>query len=176
MMRKRLLPVSVLDHDAPTGQPTDVELMTLSALAALVLPSTAGESGRALVRSRILEQSLQTPGMLVEYQRAVRLLDATGPQAGVPFHARPVEAQLAALRALFPTYAATDRVRRVRVELFASRDARAARAFVVSDLLGAFYQTAEGWATVGYSHFPGVAAADPLAYTRAPDRMPERQM
>lgn len=166
---KRWLPLPVLDRTAPTGQPTAAELATLAALATLVLPSTAGQAGRALVQRHVLEQSEQTPGMLAEYRRAVRLLDSSGSQRELPFRDRSTEVQLATLRALFPPYGATDLVGRLRAELVASRDVRAARALVVSDMLGAFYRSAEGWKTVGYSHYPGVGAADPLDYTRVPD-------
>ena len=111
---------------------------------------------------------------LFQRARAVRLLDTSGSQTQLPFIARPAEAQLATLGELFPPYAAADRVGRLRAKLFASGDARATRTFVVADLLGTFYRSEHGWAVVGYSHFPGVGAADPLDYTHVPDPVPER--
>jgi len=170
---KRWLPAPVLDSTTPTGRPSEAELDTLAALTALLLPSTASQASRDLVHRHIIDQAARVPGLLAEYRRAVRLLDTSGVQARLPFTARPAHAQLATLRALFPPYAAADRVGRLRADLFVTGGARAARDFVVADLLGAFYRSRQGWATVGYSHYPGVGAADPLDYTRVLEPVPE---
>lgn len=165
----RWRPGPVLDATAPTGVPTDTELETLQALAARLLPSSAGETGVALARGHIIDQAAHVPGMLLEYRRAVRLLDTSGTHDR-PFAARSVDAQRATLLELFPPYTADAWGGRLRARLFTPRDARSARVFVVADLLAMYFRSAPGWATVGYAHFPGVAAADPLDYTRVPDR------
>lgn len=167
----RWRPAPVLDPTAPTGVPTDAELETLQALAARLFPSSAGDTGVALARRHVIDQSARVPGMLLEYRRAVRLLDASGGDDR-PFAARPVDGQQATLLALFPPYTTAAWGGRLRARLFTPEAARSARVFVIADLLAAYFRSAQGWATVGYTHFPGVAAADPLAYTRVPDRWP----
>ncbi|MBL8136126.1 MAG: hypothetical protein JNL48_05845 [Acidobacteria bacterium] len=167
----RWRPAPVLDPTAPTGVPTDAELDTLRALAALLLPSTAGPAADALVRRYVIDQAARVPGMLREYRRAVRLLDTSGAH-DQPFAARAADAQRATLRALFPPYAHDSWGDRLRARLFTSRETRATRVFVVNDLLAMYFRSEPGWATVGYSHFPGVPAVDPLDYTRAPAGQP----
>jgi hypothetical protein len=167
----RWRPAPVLDPTAPTGVPTDAELETLQALAARLFPSSAGETGVALARRHVIDQSARVPGMLREYRRAVRLLDTAG-RHDRPFAARTVDVQRATLLELFPPYTTSAWGGRLRARLFTPHEARSARVFVVNDLLAMYFSSAPGWATVGYTHFPGVAAADPLDYTRVPDRRP----
>ena len=144
--------------------PDDLE--TMVAFGLVLLPSSGADA--EWVRSHVRARAEQVPGMRAEYLRCVRALDATAPAPAAPFRDRPRVDQVAAVAAVLPNYAGQPRWRRAAARLLAAPTELALRQHVAGDVLAAYYRTGAGWAAVGYGHFPGVAASDPLGYATSP--------
>jgi hypothetical protein len=142
------------------------ELATMVAFGLVLLPSRGADP--EWVRGHVRARAEQVPGMRAEYLRCVRALDATASTPSAPFRDRPRVDQVAAVDAVLPNYAGQPRWRRAAARLLAAPADVALRQLVAGDLLAAYYRTRAGWAAVGYVHFPGVAATDPLAYATSP--------
>jgi hypothetical protein len=160
-----------LDHNAATGALTPAEALAVAALAEVLYPPDATPEAIALGRAHAATRCEKEPGYLPEYRRAVQLLDerAAAARSGKTFAALTREQRDAVLHALLWDYSGrrfVGTMGRLVENATASEEASALRRFVVADLLQAFYSSGYGWAVVGYTHYPGVPAADPLDYTK----------
>ncbi len=169
-MLNRVIAEPRLDESAPTGTLTDGEMATIVALALVIFPPDAGGDVAELARRHAADRCARLPGYLPEYQRATRLLDERSvAHSAQPFAALPVAERDGVLRSLLWSYTGRRLVGtagRYVEQATVPAPVLAVRRFVISDLLAAFYASAGGWATVGYTHYPGTAAADPREYTR----------
>ncbi len=170
VMLNRVVAEPQLEESAPTGTLSDGETATIVALALVILPPDAAGDAAELARHHAANRCARVPGYLAEYQRAARLLDERSvARTAQPFAALPVAARDTVLRALLWSYSGrrmVGTVGRYVEQATVPAPVLAMRRFVIGDLLAAFYASAAGWATVGYTHYPGTAAADPREYTR----------
>ena len=162
-----------LDADTPSGILDPAEMATIVALAEALIPADETPGAEASwVRSHVDERTRGTRGYLQEYRRGAALLDRFARESRPSlrsFAELPAGERDALLHARFdglgPWY-------RLRILLdgpaAASEGVLAARCrrFVLEDLLVGFYQSAAGWAVVGYTHYRGVPG-DPREYTVA---------
>lgn len=157
-----------LDVKASLGVIGDEDQMaTLLSLAEAMLPMNVifDESG---VRRAIDVQTQRMPGLLPEYQRAVLLLDESASQfGGMGFKELSIERRQQVIRAVMPMFSMDDSVGRVLNRVTVAPRRRAFAAFVVRRVNQAIYSTPVGWQVVGYKHYIGMPAEDPLEYTRA---------
>lgn len=169
---RRRFPEPALDQTRPTGVLTESELPAIVALAE-VLISPERWPGAGLFVEHVTRQTTSKPGYLDQYRAGVGILNDAARRshtASVAFDKLSREAREAVLSGLLWRYRADERVTRWLERMFVSERLRAFRRFVVTDLLVAFYCSAHGWAVVGYTHHPGVPAADPFDYTRPVNR------
>jgi hypothetical protein len=160
-----------LDKNYPTGKLSEMEMATAIGLAEVLIPTERkSEQTNNTLRSHIDARTANERGYLKEYRSAVVLLDDT------------IQDVLGAKRKFFEL-AMSDRQQILEAILWQHRGAQtrmqqieaiflparnlAFREFVVEDILEGFFRQipAEGWAIVGYSHYPGVPT-DPRAYSR----------
>jgi hypothetical protein len=142
------------------------DLATMVAFGLVLLPSRGADP--EWVRGHVRARAEHVPGMRAEYLRCVQALDATASAPAAPFRDRPRVDQVAAVAAVLPNHAGQPRWRRAAARLLAAPTEVALRQLVAGDLLAAHYGTRAGWAAVGYGHYPGVAAGDPLGYVTPP--------
>jgi hypothetical protein len=160
-----------LDKTYPLGMLREDEMSTAIALGEVLVPAKFTPPAD-FFREYVNWVTQTQAGYLREYERAVRLLDTTAHSTAKasPFRDLTVPERNAVLQMLLWRYDIGDEVIS-RLEKFAtSRDASALRQYVVTPMLEYYYRSPDGWAVVGYKHFPGVPAADPLAYTKPLER------
>jgi hypothetical protein len=119
----------------------------------------------------VAERAGRVAGALAQYRAAVVLLDETAQRrhrGTATFAELDRTRREDVLASLLWTYRAGDAMTSLLERVTSPRRVRALRELVVKDLLKAFYRSPAGWALVGYSHFPGVPAADPRDYSRPP--------
>ena len=161
-------PRPVLDRTRPTGALTAPELACLLALAD-VLVSPERWPGREFFVDHVNHRTTREAGYLAQYRSGIGILNAAAQRASAPgarFDHLSREAREGVLNGLLWRYRSGDRLTRWLERILVSKRLRAFRQFVIADLLVEFYRSSHGWAVVGYSHYPGVPAADPLDYTR----------
>ena len=164
-------PPRELDRSAPTGELTPAEQSAIVALAEVLYPPDPGLDLGPFVRAYAARRCGSDAGYLPEYQRAARLLDerTAASRAGAAFADLSRAQRDAILHSLLWSYSGRRFVgatARFAEGITVSEDALSLRRFIMADLLHAYYSSPQGWAVVGYSHCPGVPAADPLDYTR----------
>ena len=152
-----------LDPRSPVGLLTTEEMNTLIALSDVLVPAITPASHDDLVRDHVNSRTSATPGYLREYRNAVKLLEG---RRSNRFAALPIGEREEIVGALLWKYGARDRKMHRLEQVFVSKARRAFRTFVAKDLIEALYGSPVGWAIVGYSHYPGVPAADPRDYCR----------
>jgi hypothetical protein len=165
-LARRIRPAPVLDAAAVPGPLSTDDLETMVAFGLVLLPSSGADP--EWVRGHVRARAEQVPGVRAEYVRCVQALDAVATAPAVPFRDRLRVDQVAAVAAVLPNYAGQPRWRRAAARLLAAPTEVAIRQLVAGDLMAAHYRTRAGWAAVGYAHFPGVAATDPLGYATPP--------
>jgi hypothetical protein len=160
-----------LDSASATGLLGDEEMTEVFALAETLLPHHLDIGvTRRFARHHVNERTSNHEGYLEEYERAVALLqratrDLFDSAAG--FSALPVIDRHAVLRELLETRrTGVRRLGNLFDRIFGATERPAFRIYVVQDLLQAFYRSADGWALVGYTNYPGVPARNPREYTR----------
>lgn len=166
-----LSPEIELDRDASTGSLTDSELATIIALAEVLYPPDTEADVAALARAHASSRCERDPGYLPAYRAAVELLNerAAANSTGKGFVDLSPAQRDGILHALLWSYSGRRFIHflgRHAEAVAISAEALSLRRFVVADLLQAYYGSHWGWTTVGYSHYPGIPAADPLDYTR----------
>jgi hypothetical protein len=163
-----------VDSSQGTSELTEEDAAALWALAAVVLPSTAGESARPVVLERLTWRAIELPGYASEFRRAIHLLNQEARKTyggGAPFAAlsRPQASALVGdlLEGIVdaPLSAASRGVvvRLVISPRFLGRYRM--RRHVVNEILDAYYRSPLGWGRVGYHSFPGACAGLEI-YTR----------
>jgi hypothetical protein len=157
-----------LDVDANLGLLTEDEMRTILALAEVLVPPAPGAPawGTDPIRDHVNRTTSGRRGYLPEYRKAVRLLQRES--ASTSFADRTLEERDRVVEAILWRYSGRDQRTFRRERFLVSKGRRAFRAFVVHDLLQAYYRSPVGWAIVGYGHYPGSPAADPRDYTRPP--------
>ncbi|MEP6572052.1 MAG: hypothetical protein ABJD11_05125 [Gemmatimonadota bacterium] len=167
-IKRRLLPVIELDEKAATGLLAPHEMSAIIGLAAVLIPSDQPFDPDFFTRF-VNRRTASAPGCLVAYRDAARLLLELGRKyqsPTVPFGDLPLHERSGILESLLTPYAANNRLMKSTEPLFTSESKQRLRKLVVHDLLDAWYRSAGGWAVVGYTHFPGVPASDPLEYSK----------
>jgi hypothetical protein len=164
-----------LDSASDTGLLGDEEMTEVVALAETLLPQhlDPGVTQR-FVQHHVDERTSKEQGYLEEYERAVALLQRTTGSlvdAGARFSALSLVERNTVLSELLETRrTGVRRLGNLFDRILGATEIPAFRIYVVEDLLRAFYRSAEGWAVVGYTNYPGVPARDPREYTRAVKR------
>lgn len=165
-LRESVLHEPQLDG-SPVGALNEGEMATLVALAEVALPSESGIDTAGFARHHFHRRAASEAGFLSEYRSTVVLLDGEAQQRGADgFAAASPEARQAVLESLLWSHPNTNVVAGYLEQAFSSPQALAMRRFVLSDLLAAFFASPDGWSLLGYQHFPGVPAVDPLDYVR----------
>lgn len=164
-------PEPELDSAAATGLLGDEGMTEVFALAETLLPQHLDIGViRRFVRHHVNERTSNREGYLEEYERAVALLQRTTRalfDSGPAFSALPVTNRNAVLGELLETRrTGVRRLGNLFDRIFGATEIPAFRIHVVQDLLQAFYRSADGWALVGYTNYPGVPAKDSREYTR----------
>lgn len=153
------------------GSLSEVEMQSIIALAEVLVPSGMLETSADLIRDHVNYRTKNVYD-LRDYRNAVLHLDRASHRifGGAQRFADFTYADRGkVLSALLWRYRSGQRLKRWLERMFLSRRALWFRESVVKDLLIAiFRKTPVGWAMVGYSHYPGVPAADPRDYTRPP--------
>jgi hypothetical protein len=150
-----------LDTAAPTGSLSDSEMDTILAFAAVLVEGRElSAEERGYLVEHVSERAAQTPGYLALYRRTAAVLDAL---AAGPFRSRP----LLERTSLVTRHGLTRYDVRIREYLTpVRREILAVRALAVPDLIGGYYSSPAGWATVGYGAFPG-RCGELSRYTKA---------
>lgn len=169
LLSRVVLPEPQLDPTAPLGGLSDEEMQTILALGDILVSPDDADRARSLIQAHVEDRAQQHQGYLDEYRSGVALLDAASANrqgAAARFAGLHLDDRTAVLQSLLWSYRAADTLHRYLEALFLSRRQLAFRRFVVADILSAYYRSPFGWKIVGYSHYPGVPAADPLDYAR----------
>jgi hypothetical protein len=144
-------------------------MATVLALSEILLPATENAHVSTLVQRHVTSRTQQHPGYLQEYQRAVQLLDERARRLGAMaprFSQLSLADRQRVLGSLLWAYRGEDLLWRYAEAILLRKRVLSFRRFVVTDVLVAGYRASYGWAIVGYSHYPGIPAADPRDYTR----------
>lgn len=157
-----------LDPRSPTGTLSEPEMRTVLALAEVLLPRDRPGMDREFFLQHVYGRTSDTRGYLREYREAVKLLDEKTPgAAGRPdFAGLGLAEREKVLASILWKYRAGESLKARLALIFAPGRTLAFREFVVKDLLAAYYRSPAAWSLLGYAHFPGTPAADPLEYTR----------
>jgi hypothetical protein len=167
-LKRRLLPVVELDTSAATGLLAADEMDAVIGLAEVLLPPDQPFDAR-FFSAHVNRRTSRDAGYLPAYREAARQLLDLGHRyqsAEIPFGGLPRHERNGILEILLTPYAATNRFMKRAEPIFVSESRQRLRRFVVRDLLDAWYRSPAGWAVVGYMHFPGSPAADPLDYSK----------
>ena len=169
LLVKRLVPSPELDASKAPGAISPNDRAGLRALAEVLVPPGHDDAIQALLREHVEDRALRVPGALAEYRAGILLLDETARRRyGGTFAALDRSRREDVLKSLLWAYRGRSAIAPLLERLTSPRRVLALRELVVRDLLTAFYRSPAGWALVGYAHFPGVPAADPLDYARPP--------
>lgn len=159
-----------LDKGYPIGMLSEKEMGIILALSEVLVPQDVTPEPRyVFFRNHINYKTSNVRGYLKEYREGVRLLEeATGEIIGAnkSFSKINMWEREKVLESILWRYHSDEVIRPFLEKIFVSERTLAFREFVVKDILMAFYGSSAGWAIVGYSHYPGVPAADPREYTR----------
>jgi hypothetical protein len=160
-----------LDEDSPLGILSEEEMKTIVALSEVLIP-TFGKSGTndEFIRNYVNFKTNNVKGYLKEYRNGVKLLDETSKKViggDRKFYELNLSKRDKVLSSILWRYRSGEIIKcRLERVLLPKRKIEF-RYFVVRDILKvSFQQTSAGWAIVGYSHYPGVPAADPRDYTK----------
>lgn len=169
------------DKDYAKGVISDEEMKTIIALSEVLVSENEMARIKGFVREHVHYRTTNHKAYLKEYKDAVKLLgEKTKEVFGTNrsfFELTLLERNkvlgsiLRKYRAILWKYRA-DKSVPILERIFLSKRESAFRDFVARDILMAFYRYHGGWALVGYSHYPGVLAADPRDYTRPLDSLP----
>lgn len=150
-----------LDPTTPTGSLSESELDTILAFAALLVEGRElSAEERGYLVEHVSERTAKTPGYLALYRKTAGVLDglAAGRFRSLPFAERVN---------LITRHGLTRYDVRIREYLTpVRREILAVRALAVPDLIGGYYSSPAGWATVGYGAFPG-RCGELSRYTKA---------
>jgi hypothetical protein len=166
-----------VDPSQGTSDLTPEDQAALWSLAAIVLPSTAGEQARPVVLERLTWRAREQAGYASEFRRAVDLLNRESRKTygrNVRFAALGGSQATAVVGSLLegivdaPLSAASRGtvLRLVISPRFLGRYRM--RRHVVNEILDAYYRSPLGWARLGYRSFPGACAGLEI-YSRPPE-------
>jgi hypothetical protein len=160
-----------LDRGSPVGVLSQQEMRTIIALSETLMPRIEGsEVYNGLIKDRVNYRTNNVRGYLKEYRNAVKLLEETSKKVigGKKFSELNLSERDRVVGSILWRYSSEEALKRRLERIFIFRRKIAFRDFVVRDILVTLFQKSSvGWAIVGYSHYPGVPAADPRDYTRA---------
>lgn len=164
-----------LDTDTGTGTLTELEMLTVLALAEVLVPVRLLPS-RSECERLVARAAAREPGILREYRSAAALLDRQASRSGsASFAELPLVDRDRILDGMLWRYHITDdsslsdhvaRVSRRLERVFQSEEERRLRNLVVPDLLRRLYRAAAPQ-LIGYGNLPGVPG-DPREYTLPP--------
>ena len=167
-----------LDKDSPIGVLSDEEMKTIIALSEALIPWV--EKSRAnneFIRNHVNYKTNNVKGYLKEYRNAVKLLEKISQQVigrDGRFYELNLRERDKVLGSILWRYRSGEALKSRLQRIVSSREKIAFRSFVVRDILvTSFQETPLGWAIIGYSHYPGVPAADPKDYTGHPELSPK---
>ena len=164
-----------LDVNSSTGLLSEREMKTILALAQALVPDVAMARLDGGFFTELVNHKTSTEkGWLKEYREAVSLLDQTTQSIinkTKSFSELTPAARERVLESILWKYRKGESasIRNQLMEIISPRRTLAFRAFVVRHIMLAFSRSPAVWAIVGYSHYPGVPAADPFEYARPPD-------
>ena len=165
-----------VDPAAGTGPLSPDLEQRLWPLAVVLLPSRIDPEGRAAVEEHLRWRALESPGYRAAFTQGLALLDEETKNRfpkEVRFGDLSREEANQVLTSLLDGIDPYPRYRQVPREVLLSffDQGRLARfhfrRHVVSEILHAYYQSAAGWALVGYEAFPG-RCGGPGFYSRPP--------
>jgi hypothetical protein len=167
-----------VDPATGTGPLSPDEERRLWSLAVVLLPSRINPEGRAAVEEHLRWRAEESPGYRAAFVQGLTLLDQETrkrfPKA-VRFGDLSREQGNQVLSSLLAGIDPYPRSREVPREVLLSSLSQGRlerfhlRRHVVSEILHAYYQSAAGWALVGYEAFPG-RCGGPGFYSRPPRR------
>jgi hypothetical protein len=164
-----------LDVNSATGLLSESEMKSVLALAQTLVPDVAMAKLDGGFFTELVNHKTSTEkGWLKEYRGAVSFLNETThniiDKAKSFSEITPAERERV-LESILWKYRKGEgtSVTKQLMELISPRRTLAFRAFVVRHIMLAFSRSSAVWAIVGYSHYPGVPAADPFEYTRPLD-------
>jgi hypothetical protein len=174
-LKARLNNKPTLDVNSSAGLLSEGEMKTILALAQTLVPGVAMAKLDGGFFTELVNHKTSTEkGWLKEYREAVGFLNETtqniNGKAKSFAELTPAERERV-LESMLWKYRKGEgtSVRNQLMEIISPRRTLAFRAFVVRHIMLAFSRSPAVWAIVGYSHYPGVPAADPFEYTRRPD-------
>lgn len=144
------------------------QMATLLAFGEALLPRDVALANAEL-EHMINVQTNHMPDVLAQYRAAVNLLDETALlRIGLTFRELSVAQRQDVVRALFPPISPDSRAGRVFNKIFVSPRRRQFADHALRRMNQAIYRTSMGWRIVGYQHYIGTPAADPLEYSTPP--------
>jgi hypothetical protein len=159
-----------LDEDSSEGILSEEEMKTIIALSEILIPWVEKSgTNHGFIRNHVNYKTNNVKGYLKEYRNGVKILEETSNQAiggDRRFYELNIRERDRVLGSILWRYSSEDGLKRRLERILISRRKIAFRDFVVRDIIVAsFKEPPVGWAIVGYSHYPGVPAANPREYT-----------
>ncbi len=153
------------------GALSENEMQSILALSMVLVPRLeAWEGSDEFLRNHVNLKTRDFDG-LWDYQNAVKLLNrACRTKTGMKRRFAEINRseQDEVLGSILGKYRSDEPWKGRLKRAMMSSEQKTFRDYVVKDiLLAVFRESPAGWALVGYSHYPGVPAADPRDYTRA---------
>lgn len=158
-----------LDESFPKGILAEKEMKNILALSEILVPKDL-KLGLNIdfFRNHVNYKTLNSDGYLKEYRDGSKLLEEATKEfidSNKNFFELSLSERDKILGLILWRYRADELVRPLLENMVVSERKLRFRQFVVKDIIRAFYESRAGWAVVGYSHYPGVPAADPREYT-----------
>lgn len=159
-----------LDENSQAGVLSDTEMKTVLALVEVVVPhAETVNADREFFQQYVNNKTLHVKGYLKEYGEGIKILDETTHKMidhQRDFADLSLPERNTVLESILWRYSAGETLKPRLELLFAPRSTLSFREFVLKDLLSAFYRSGAGWTLVGYVHYPGTPATDPLDYAK----------